>query len=156
MLSWLTIVFSKTCLSQADSGHRRGPARQRGRRRLTATVSLVEGGKVSLFRYRALVTLDPPRPGQDETDAQFPSGTHKLMVHAWRAGKPPHDKYFAAEIWPDEDSPLRPGVRAIVTITVTDDDAPDYLGPGRMFSLWGGGTGRGIVSRRVFSNASPS
>lgn len=111
---------------------------------------------MSLYRYRALVTLDPPRPGQDETDEQFPGGTHKLMVHCWRSGTPVHDKFFAAEIWRDGDSPLHPGDQAIVTITLTDDDAPEYLRAGTEFALWGGPGGHGVVSRRVFSNASPS
>lgn len=112
---------------------------------------------MSLFRYRALVTLDRPIPGQEEYVDLFPSGTHKLMVHAWRDDIwPPHDKFFPAEINTDGDSPLHAGERAIVTITVTDDDAPSYFAPGRMFALWGGGHGRGVVSRRVFSNFSPS
>jgi len=111
---------------------------------------------VSLFHYRALVTLDPQRPGRPDSAAELPSGTHNLMVHAWRDGAPPHDKYFAAEIWRDDDGPLRAGERTIVTITVTDDDAPLYLGPGRMFTFWGAGGGRGVVSRRVFSHSGPS
>jgi hypothetical protein len=114
------------------------------------------GGKVSLFRFRALVTLDPARPGHEETDEHFPVGTHRLMVHAWKTGTPVHDKLFAAEIWSDEGTPLHAGDRAIVTITVTDDDAPDYFSPGRQFALWGGAGGRGVVSRRVFSNSTPS
>lgn len=106
------------------------------------------------FRFRALVTVEAPARGGSER--QYPSGTRSLMVHAWRIGQPSWDKYFPAAICRDDGLPLRPGERAIVTITVTGDDAPEYLGYGQPFTLWGAGAGHGIISRRVFTAFGPS
>jgi hypothetical protein len=60
-----------------------------------------------------------------------------------------------ATISTDDLLPLQAGDHVVVTITVTDDDAPAYLGPGQSFTLWGGGTGHGIISRRVFADSGP-
>ncbi|MHB1595992.1 MAG: hypothetical protein ACYCO9_19360 [Streptosporangiaceae bacterium] len=39
-----------------------------------------------------------------------------------------------------------------MTITLNDDDAGQYLGPGRQFTMWDGhDIGHGIISRRVFA-----
>jgi hypothetical protein len=111
---------------------------------------------VSLFRYRALIKLGPPRPGREADGSEFPSGTHKLMVHAWRPGSPPTEKYFAAEFSREENAPLVAGESEIVTITIADDEAPSYLGPGREFAIWGPCVGTGVISRRVFSTSTPS
>jgi hypothetical protein len=105
------------------------------------------------FRYRALVTLDPPALG--EAGARYPSGTRALMVHARRIGEPSVDRYMPATICPDDQLPLRPGDQVVATITVTDDDAPSFLAPGQPFTLWGGSTGHGIISRRVFTDSGP-
>ena len=78
------------------------------------------------------------------------------MVHAQRIGQPDYHKYFPAAICQDEERPLRPGEQHIVTITVTGDDAPSYLAAGQRFTLWGGCSGHGIISRRVFTAAGPS
>lgn len=106
------------------------------------------------FRFRALVSLDPP--GQGRAAREYPSGTRKLMVHASRIGQPSFDKYFPAAISNDQERPMRPGDEAVVTITVSDDDALCYLAPGRPFTLWGSSTGHGVISRRVFTASGPS
>jgi hypothetical protein len=106
------------------------------------------------FMFRALVTLD--QPAQDGAGRQYPSRTRGLMVHASRIGQPSCDKYFPALISRDDDRPLQSGEPTVVTITVADDDAPGYLRVGQTFTLWGGGTGHGIVSRQVFTAGSPS
>jgi hypothetical protein len=112
---------------------------------------------VRQFRFRALVVFDSwarrtPDPGH-ELD---PSSTHALMVHAWHAGQPSHGKYFPASISRDDGRPLQPGERQVVTITIADDEARLFLGPGRPFTVWGGGSGRGIISRQVFTSSGPS
>jgi hypothetical protein len=109
---------------------------------------------VKQFRFRALVTVEVPARGGP--GRQYPSGTRALMVHARRIGQPSCDKYFPASICRDDGLPLRPGQRAIVTITVTGDDAAEYLGSGQPFTLWGGGAGHGIISRQVFTASGPS
>jgi hypothetical protein len=106
------------------------------------------------FRYRALVELD--RPARDGPGRQYPSGTRALMVHAWHIGQPPGHRYFPATIVQDDQEPLQSGQHVVVTITVTDDDAPSYLAPGQPIAIWGETTGRGIISRRVFTDSGPS
>jgi hypothetical protein len=106
------------------------------------------------FRFRAWVTLDPP--AGPRAGRQYASGTHSLMVHARRTGQPSYDKYFPAAITGENGFPLRPGKPTVVTITVTDDQAPAYFGPGQPFTLWGECAGHGVVCRRVFTDFGPS
>ena len=106
------------------------------------------------FRFRALVTLDVPTV--KGAGRQYPSGTRSLMVHAWHAGQLSSDKYFPATIAEEKGMPLQPGMPAVVTITVVDDEAPAYFSPGQVFTLWGACGGHGIVSRRVFTDFGPS
>ena len=103
------------------------------------------------FMFRALVTLDAGASGA--STLQYPSGTHSVMVHACPAGEPSHHKYFPAVFCRDDEEPLKPGDRALVTITLNDDDAGEYLAPGRQFTMWDGhDIGHGIISRWVFAS----
>ena len=106
------------------------------------------------FRFRALLTLDPPAPGH--CAERYPSGTHALMIHVHQHAGLPCDKYLSAEISLDGEQPLVQGEQAVVTVKVTDDDAPSYLAIGQPFTVWGGCAGHGIVSRRVFTTGQPS
>ena len=106
---------------------------------------------MKLFKYRALVTLDPGRTGHD-----YPSGTHSLVVHASRLDDRSRDKYFPAVIATDGELPLHEGERTVVTMTVADDDAPQFLAAGQAFTIWGETEGHGVVSRRVFTDGEPS
>lgn len=111
------------------------------------------------FMFRALVRFDSWAPARDASDPGHgldPSGTHALMIHAWHADQPSGGKYFPAAISRDDGQPLLPGQHQVVTITITDDEAPLFLAPGKPFTIWGGGSGRGVVSRRVFTNSGPS
>jgi hypothetical protein len=109
---------------------------------------------MSLFRFRALITVDPP-DGTAPVHG-YPSGTRALMVHARRIGQPARDKFFSAMMTWDNDGQLRPGDQAVVTITVADEQAPAYLAAGQPFTLWGAATGRGVITRKVFTTAGPS
>jgi hypothetical protein len=105
------------------------------------------------FKFRAMITLDQPaaeRPGEDR-----PSSTERLMVHARRLDEPAVGRYLPALITADGGQPLEPGKSQIATITVTDDEALAYLGPGQAFTLWGHSCGRGTISRRVFTDQGP-
>jgi hypothetical protein len=116
-------------------------------------------GAVRQFRFRALVTFDswaPAHRTRDPGRGRDLSVTHALMVHAWHADQPSSGKYFPAVISRDDGRPLVSGERQVVTITITDDQAPQFLAPGRPFTIWGGGSGRGVVSRRVFTDSGPS
>ena len=104
-----------------------------------------------LFKYRALVTLDPGKTGHD-----YPSGTHSLVVHASRLDDLSRDKYFPAVITTDDEAPLHEGERTVVTVTVAADDAPEFLAAGQTFTIWGETGGHGVVSRRVFTDGEPS
>jgi hypothetical protein len=106
------------------------------------------------FRFRAVVTLDPPTV--DARRRTYDSGTRHLLVHAWRLGESGHGKYLPAMILSDGGEPLEPGESQIATIVVTDSEALAYLAPGQAFTLWGQGAGHGIISRRVFTDQSPS
>jgi hypothetical protein len=109
---------------------------------------------VKTFKFRALLTLDPPGPGRQAR--QYPSGTHSLMIHVGHVGKVPCDKYFPAVIVRDAEEPLSQGESAVVTVTVVDEDADLYLDAGQTFTIWGGCGGHGRISRRVFTDSEPS
>ena len=115
------------------------------------------------MRFRALIALDPAgtrsmlpsrpmrRPGQC-----YLNHTHALMVQAARLRSPGRTRIFPAEICWDDEEPLYPGDRAEVTITVIDDEAPDFLDGGQRFTLWSGGdVGHGTITRRVFTEYGP-
>jgi hypothetical protein len=106
------------------------------------------------FKFRALVTLDPPAPNAEVR--RFPTGTHNLMIHARRIGDLSSDKYFPAVIACDAEHPLEQGERAVVTFTVEGDDALAYLGAGQPFTIWGASGGHGVISRREFTDGQPS
>ena len=107
-----------------------------------------------LFRFRALITLDP---AAGPSAREYASGTRALLVHATRTGEPGADKFFPVTMtWDDEDNPLRPGDGAVVTFTTADREAPAYLAAGQHFDLWGAGSGHGVISRRVYTAAGPS
>jgi hypothetical protein len=114
----------------------------------------VKGVAVTLFKFRALVDFDPVAAG---TPARaFHSGTCALTVHATHIGEPRGDRYLQAMMTWDDQQDRWPGDHAIVTITVADQKATEYLAAGQRFTLWGGGSGHGIVSRQVFTDGSPS
>jgi hypothetical protein len=132
-------------------------------------------------RYRAVIALDPALPGTPRhipvTRHPFPvipypnsrvpepalpegvylSHTHELMLRSESRLKPGAYRTFSAELcWDDEENPLHPGDRHVVTVTLTDDDAPGYFGAGQPFTLWSGrDVGHGTISRRVFSEHGP-
>ena len=107
-----------------------------------------------LYMFRALVTLDAPTAtGADRT---YASGTRAFLVRASRIGQPARVKFFQAMVTWDEDTELRPGDRAIVTMTIADSDVQAYLDAGQRFSLWGGGFGHGVIARQVYTASAPS
>jgi hypothetical protein len=107
-----------------------------------------------VFRFRALLTLDPPAPGSEAL--RYPGGTHSLLVHVGRLGELTCDKYFPAVIALDADESLIQGERAVVTVKVTGPDAPRYLSIGQPFTIWGDCAGHGVISRRVLFDGEPS
>ena len=132
-------------------------------------------------RYRAVIALDPARPEQPRhipmvhrQRVMFPnprsaaflpappedtylSYTHELMLRAESRLKPGHYRTFSAVLcWDDEDTPLHPGDRHVVTVTLTDEEAQEYFGAGLSFTLWSGrDVGHGTISRRVFTEHGP-
>lgn len=107
-----------------------------------------------VFKFRALLTLDPPAPGQDAR--QYPSGTHALMIHVRHVGDLPCDRCLPAMISGAGGQPLLQGERSVVTLAVADDDALVYLPPGQSFTTFGDCGGHGLISRRVFTDGEPS
>jgi hypothetical protein len=87
----------------------------------------------------------------------YPNHTHELQVCAHSVRPPGRTRWFPAELSWDDDQPLHPGQRAVVTITVPDEEAMAFLDAGQRFSLWcGSNVGAGVISRRVFSEYVPS
>jgi hypothetical protein len=116
---------------------------------------------VAHIRFRALIILDPARahpgtPLHPATDV-YANHTHTLMVRA-RCMRPPGEvRVFPAELHWDDDKPLHPGERAMVTITVEAENADGFFNAGHRFTLWSGDdVGRGVVSRRVIFEYAPS
>jgi hypothetical protein len=109
---------------------------------------------VKLFRFRAVITLDP---AAGPSAREYASGTRALLVHGTRNGEPGTGKFFPVMMtWDHEEDPLRPGDRAVVTVTIADAEAPAYLAAGQHFGLWGAGGGPGVISRQVYTAAGPS
>ena len=97
-----------------------------------------------------------PTTSADDADGQYLNRTHELMLRAESREKPGYYRSFAAELCWDEDAPLHPGDRHVVTVTLTDDDAPVFFCAGQRFTLWKGAeVGHGTISRRVFSEHGP-
>jgi hypothetical protein len=107
-----------------------------------------------LYRFRALLTVDAP--AASAPDRPYASGTRAFVVHAYRISQPTRGKFFQAMMTWDEDTELRPGDRAVVTLTVADSEAPAYLDAGQPFTLWGGGSGHGMIARQVYTTSAPS
>lgn len=107
-----------------------------------------------LFKFRALVDIDPAESAVPVR--AYHSGTRALTVHAYRIGEPGRDKYFPVMMTWDDQRDLLPGDHAVVTITVVDQEAPEYLDAGQRFTLWGGGCGHGVISRQIFTDGIPS
>ena len=113
--------------------------------------------KMRLFRFRAVVTIR--LPGAPRSGRAYESGARNVTVHARHIGPPPGDRYFPAAMTWEEPQDLwsgDKGDKAVVTITVADEDALDYLAAGRPFTLCGSHSGHGVVTRQVYTDGSPS
>lgn len=100
------------------------------------------------------ITDAPRDPG--EAGERYFNHTRELMLRAESRERPGCYRSFAAELCWDDETPLRPGDRHIVTVTVTDDEAPVFFRPGQRFTLWSGAdVGHGTISRRVFTEYGP-
>jgi hypothetical protein len=109
-------------------------------------------GEVQPFRFRALVALRGGAPGH--AARQYVSPTHALMLRAARLRPPGRPRFFSASIAWDDQQPLRAGDRAVVTITLTDQDAEMFFAVGQRFTLWNGDDiGYGTISRQIFTPA---
>ena len=115
---------------------------------------------MSTYRFRAWLTLADdahPRPySSRHSEDEAPSNVERLLVHAWLPGEPMTQKFFPSVISSDDGQPLTAGRRTLVTLALTDEAAPAYLAAGRPFTVTGHHNGRGIVSRRVFTDFGPS
>jgi ABC-type glutathione transport system ATPase component len=111
-------------------------------------------------RFRALITLYSlgPRPEALHAAApQFHNHTRALMVRARPLRQAGSTRYFPSEISWDSGQPLRRGDSCVVTVTVTDDEAGEYLGAGQRFTLWPGGeVGHSAVSSKVYTEDRPA
>jgi hypothetical protein len=105
-------------------------------------------------RFRALVTLDAS--AAEVPASHYPSGSRTVIIQAHLTGKPGAYRDFPAAISTDDEAPLGPGQRAVVTLTLAGDEAGSFLSPGQHFTVWAGGdAGHGVVSRRVYCLSGP-
>lgn len=111
-------------------------------------------------RFRALIRLFPaePRPGSlHPAAAQYLNHTHALMIRIRPLRNAGSTRIFPSEICWDGEGPMHPGDSAVVTVTVTDDEAGAFFAAGQRFTLWSGGdVGYGTISRKVYTEYSPS
>lgn len=116
--------------------------------------------KVRQARFRASITLDPVELREvtlHPPARQYSNHTRALMIRIRPLRNLGSTRHFPAEICWDGEQPLHPGDRAVVTITVTDDDASEFFAAGQHFALWSGGdVGHGVISRKVYTEHSPS
>lgn len=111
------------------------------------------------YRFRALVTLD--QAAREGPARRLPGRTHALTTHACCLVQPfCHPGYFPAVIARDEELPLPPRGRAMMTITLADGEAEAFFAPGKRFTIWADGAvgrtirgegliGYGVISRRT-------
>lgn len=112
--------------------------------------------KVGQARFRALIALDRFDSGA-APERGYVKRARGLMIEAHCPGPPGSVRYFPARICWDGDRRLRPGDRAVVTITMTDADAGAFFCAGQQFRLWSGCVvGHGTISRKVYSDYTPS
>lgn len=88
-----------------------------------------------------------------EAGQEYLNHTRDLMVRAESREKPGRYRSFPAELSWDDEMPLHPGDRHVVTVTMTDeDDGERFFAPGQRFTLWNGAeVGHGTFSRQMFS-----
>ena len=101
------------------------------------------------YKYRALVKLDSA--GGSIVEPPLPATGGRVVVRAHHHDTH-QDKMFCGLVNAVHGEPLRPADHSIqMTVTVTGDDAGDYLEPGDSFVLWRGHEiGQGVISRRLF------
>ena len=101
------------------------------------------------FKYRALVRLDPAGGGIGSPP--LPATGGRVVVRAQHHDSHPY-KIFGALVNTVHGETLRPADHSVqMTVSVSGDDASDYLEPGDSFVLWRGhDIGQGVISRRLF------
>ncbi len=86
------------------------------------------------YRFRALVTLGPAASGGPAR--RLPGRTHALTAHACCLIQPfRHRDYFPAVISRDEETPMPPAGRAVMTIALADGEAEAFFAPGQCFTI---------------------
>jgi hypothetical protein len=113
--------------------------------------------KVQQESFRALITLDPAEPSPaalDPAAGEYPNPTRDLAIGVRPLDNAGAFRYFPAEICWDSGQQRHPGDHAMVTITVTDNQAGAYFDVGQHFTLWSGGDiGHGTVFRRIHTRS---
>lgn len=104
---------------------------------------------VKPFKFRALLTLEDASHGGIEADLPINAGRLIIRGHSRNTVL---SKAFTAVLRSDDYEPLHAGDRfRVVTLTVDDALAADFLMPGGRFELWQGhDLGHGTITRRVF------
>jgi hypothetical protein len=115
--------------------------------------------KMPQVKFRALTALDRAgaHPGAPLRLAaeEFPDRARALVIRV-PSPRPRCAHSFPSRISRDDGQAPRPGDRAIVTITMTGEQAGDVLDAGQRSALWrAGDAGSGVIPRRVCTDGSP-
>jgi hypothetical protein len=84
---------------------------------------------VKQYRFRALITFDP---AAREDFARSHLGATRTCCLV----QPGYHEYFPARISWDKELPVRPEVRAVVSVALADGEAEAFFPPGQRFTIW--------------------
>jgi hypothetical protein len=84
---------------------------------------------VKQYRFRALITFDPA--AREYSTPGHLGGTRTCCLV-----QPGYHEYFPARISWDKELPVRPGVRAVVSVALADGEAEAFFAPGQRFTIW--------------------
>jgi hypothetical protein len=108
---------------------------------------------VRQYSFRALITFD--LAAREESTRGHLGGTRTCCLV-----QPEYHEYFPARISWDTELPVRPGVRAVVSVVLADGEAEAFFATGQRFTIWAdavvgqtaradGMVGHGVISRPV-------
>ena len=81
------------------------------------------------YGFRALITFDPA--AREDAAPDHLGGTRTCCLI-----QPSYHEYFPARISWDKGLPVRPAVRAVVSVALADGTAETLFAPGQRFTIW--------------------
>lgn len=81
------------------------------------------------YKFRALITFDLAAR-EDSAHSHLGATRTCCLI------RPGYYEYFPARISWDKELPMRPGVRAVVSVALANGEAEAFFAPGQRFSIW--------------------